>query len=84
MTKKILTPIIIFFLSIQIIFSFYYSSEIITQNNLLNDYQNKIDTLKVKNSDLKKILSETTSLSHLESLIKTENYSPIVKTINLK
>ncbi|MDP4009619.1 MAG: hypothetical protein Q8P53_01405 [Candidatus Shapirobacteria bacterium] len=84
MTKRFLIPTIVLFLFIQILFSFYYSSDIITQNSLLNDYQSKIESLKVKNSDLRKNLSETTSLSYLESHLKIENYFPIIKTLNLE
>ncbi|MDD4785482.1 MAG: hypothetical protein PHH12_03465 [Candidatus Shapirobacteria bacterium] len=71
--------LIIFLLIIsQIFFSFYYSSEIISQNNMINQNQIILQSLKIENQELEKQFTSLTSLNHIQSLIEDKNY------INLK
>jgi len=69
---------IFFTIIFQIVFSFYYSSEIINQNNLINQNQTTFKTLKLKNQDLEKKLAILSSLTTVEAIVNQKNY------INLK
>ena len=63
--SKIFTVIIIISLITQILFSFFYSSEILTQNNQLNQTQSEIDKLSIKIETLQKQTADLSSISHL-------------------
>jgi len=57
-----------FFLLIvsQVLFSFYYSSEIINQNNLISENETALQSLKIENQDLEKKFTSATSLSQTQ------------------
>ncbi|MFA6369171.1 MAG: hypothetical protein WCX20_02210 [Candidatus Shapirobacteria bacterium] len=77
--------LIIFLLIIsQIFFSFYYSSEIISQNNMINQNQIILQSLKIENQELEKQFTSLTSLSHIQSLIEDKNYINLKKNFILK
>ncbi len=63
---------------IQVAFSFFYSSEIINQNNLINQNQTSLQTLKIKNQELEKKMAILSSLNTIEASASQKNY------INLK
>lgn len=68
----------------QIIFSFYYSSEIINQNNFINQNQTTLQTLKFKNQNLEKKLAILSSLSTIEATTSQKNYINLKETLNLQ
>jgi hypothetical protein len=68
----------------QIVFSFYYSSEIINQNNLINQNQATFKTLKLKNQDLEKKLAILSSLTTIEATTNQKNYINLKETLNLQ
>ena len=68
---------------IQVSFSFYYSSEIITQNNLINQNHLILEDLKIQKQDLEINLSKLTSLISLETPINQRGYVNLIKEINL-
>jgi hypothetical protein len=68
----------------QVIFSFYYSSEIINQNNLINQNQNALQILKIKNQELEKKLATLSSLTIIESTVNSKNYINLKETLNLQ
>lgn len=68
---------------IQVSFSFYYSSEIITQNNLINQNHLILEDLKIQKQDLEINLSKLTSLTSLETPINQRGYINLIKEINL-
>ena len=68
---------------IQVFFSFYYSSEIITQNNLINQNHLILEDLKNQKQDLEINLSKLTSLTTLETSINQRGYVNLIKEINL-
>ena len=75
-----------FFLLIiaQVLFSFYYSSEIINQNNLINKNQIDLQSLKIENQELEKSLSLLTSLDQIQILIGQKNYIDLKENLNLQ
>ena len=83
MSTKFFGFIVTSALLIQISFSFYYSSEIINQNNELNTSEIKLKELEKQQIELEKKLSEVTSLSNLENQILNKNLVPIKTEINL-
>jgi hypothetical protein len=77
--------LILFLLIIgQVLFSFYYSSEIINQNNLINKNQIYFQSLKIKNQELEKTLTSLTSLNYLQNLIDQKNYINLKENFNLQ
>ncbi len=50
----------------QIVFSIYYSSIIVDQNNLINSLQSKYDTLTRSQQSIEKDLSDSLSLSKIK------------------
>jgi len=68
----------------QILFSFYYSSEIINQNNLINQNQTSLQSLKIANQELKKQFTSLTSLSQIQTLINQQNYINLKENLNLQ
>lgn len=83
MVNKIFGSITILIVVVQILFSFYYSSEIINQNNYLNSNQTKLDLLQTNNQELENQLAKITSLNYLQSIIQSKNLIPIKQEINL-
>lgn len=83
MTNKFLIPFFVITFLFQICFSFYYSSEIVNQNNYLNKNQSKLQTLKKENQEKEIKLSNLTSLNYLQKTINFTNLIPIKKEINL-
>ena len=67
---------------LQIIFSFYYSNEIINQNNYLRQNEIRYQQLKAKYSADQKKLLELTSIQNLSTRID-QTLKPITKTIDL-
>lgn len=84
MIEKILGSILIITVLFQIAFSFYYSSEILNQNNLIYTNQSYFDSIKIQNQELEKKLALITSISNIKKQIETKNYIPISQMINLK
>ena len=77
---------LIFFLLIvsQVIFSFYYSSEIINQNNLISKNQISLQSLKIENQELEKLFNSSTSLNQTQILISQKNYINLKETLNIE
>ncbi|MDD4026939.1 MAG: hypothetical protein PHO75_01980 [Candidatus Shapirobacteria bacterium] len=75
-----------FFLLIigQVLFSFYYSSEIINQNNLISKNQIIFQSLKIENQELEKQFTSATSLNQTQILINQKDYINLEKTLNLQ
>lgn len=63
--SKIFTGLIIFSLIIQIIFSFFYSSQILSQNNQLDQTQTKISQSSLEIENLQKQAADLLSIQHL-------------------
>jgi hypothetical protein len=68
----------------QILFSFYYSSEIINQNNIINQNQINLQSLKITNQELEKQFTSLTSLNQIHLLIDQKNYINLKETLNLQ
>jgi hypothetical protein len=70
----------------QILFSFYYSSEIINQNNLINQNQIILEDLKIKNQKLKNETASLTSINSLYQIILDQNkpYLDLKENINFQ
>lgn len=81
---KIFNNTLIFVIVIQIVFSFFYSSEIITQNNQLYENQQQHQTLKLEQQILEKNFSDLTSLHYLNQLDNFQNSIFIKETVNLQ
>lgn len=69
---------------IQILFSFFYSSEIINQNNYLYQNQQKYQELKLEKQKLEKTFSDLSSINRLVEENQNTNLFLIKQTINLK
>lgn len=69
---------------IQIIFSFFYSSEIITQNNNLYENQQQYQSLKLEKQTLEKKLSDYISIYKLNQENNYQNLSFIKQKIDLR
>lgn len=72
---SIFTTILIVF--IQFLFSFYYSSEIINQNNLSYKYQIEYQQLKITNQDFEQQLATFNSINYLSKNLNLTDYSLI-------
>ena len=81
MFNKKLLYIFFFFLLFQIIFSFYYSSEIVSQNQILNKNLEIFDKLKKENKLLEQQLSKNSSIDKIAKFAKEKNYQFIKKKI---
>lgn len=67
----------------QILFSFYYSSNIVNQNNQLDEYKQKYQQLIIEVADTKKLITSLTSIQHyLESTPSADLY-PNTKSIKV-
>jgi cell division protein FtsL len=77
--------LIIFFLIItQVVFSFYYSSEIINQNSLINQNQITLQSSKIKNQKLEADLASLSSLTRIEATASQKNYIDLKENLNIK
>jgi Tfp pilus assembly protein PilO len=83
MSYRFFGVILISALIFQVAFSFYYSSEIINQNNLLDENQTLFDSLKKENLDLQNEIASINSLSNLSKNIENNSYQQIKEEINL-
>ncbi|HOR01675.1 MAG TPA: hypothetical protein PKZ92_00190 [Candidatus Woesebacteria bacterium] len=81
--SKIFTGIIIISLLIQIIFSFFYSSSIVTQNNQLDLYQKEADQLQLEVESAWKKVADLTSIKFLTESTPSANLKPITKSIKI-
>lgn len=81
---KYFTYILVVIISIQIVFSFYYSSEIINQNTQL--YQNQIEhqKLKIETQSLEKKFTDMTSINYLYLEQQKKPLIYIDQKVNLK
>ncbi len=79
------TLIVLTFSSIiaQIIFSFYYSSNIVNHNNQLDEYQQKYQELTLDIANTKKQLTALTSINHFLESTPSANFYLNTKSINL-
>lgn len=69
---------------VQVLFSFYYSSEIINQNNLINKNQIILQSLKIKNQELEKVFTSLTSLNQIQTLINQKNYTNLKENFSIQ
>lgn len=69
---------------VQVLFSFYYSSEIITQNSLINKNQAILETLEIENQDLEEKFASASSLKQIESSVTQKNYINLKEKLNLQ
>lgn len=67
----------------QILFSFYYSSNIVNQNNKLDEYQQRYQELILDVADTKKQLTTLTSIQQLLESTPSGYLSPNTKSINI-
>jgi len=84
MSNKIFVTILVITIVLQISFSFYYSSEIINQNNSFKENTSKLEILEKQQQALEKKIADLTSLSNMENQIKSKNFVPIDQNLNLK
>ena len=67
----------------QILFSFYYSSNIVNHNNQLDEYQQKYQKLILDVADIKKQITTLTSIQQFVESTPSGNLSPNIKSINI-
>lgn len=81
---KHFTYILVVIITIQIVFSFFYSSEILNQNGQL--YQNQLDyqKLKIENQSLEKKFTDLTSINQLIIEQQKQPFIYINERVNLK
>lgn len=81
---KHFTYILVIIVTIQIVFSFFYSSEILNQNGQL--YQNQLDyqKLKIENQSLEKKFTDLTSINQLVIEQQKQPFIYINQKVNLK
>lgn len=77
MNRKFYIYILIVVFIFQIAFSFYYSSEIINQNNNYNVNLEKFQNINKENLKIKKELSINNSLKNIFSKISSQSAQPI-------
>ncbi len=80
--SKIFTLIIIISLIIQVGFSFYYSNEIINQNSELDQYQTKVNSLKLDIESVEKNLADLSSISKISQSTSSAS-TPINQTLKI-
>ncbi len=68
----------------QVLFSFFYSSEIINQNNLINKNQTVLETLEIENQDLEEKFASASSLRQIQNSISQKNYINLKEKLNLQ
>jgi len=67
----------------QIIFSFFYSSQILTQNNQLNQNQTEINQLTLEIENLQKQASDLSSINHLNLSTPSASLKFINKSLTI-
>lgn len=77
----IITSLLTFFF--QIIFSIYYSQEIIDENTKFDKNQNKYSQLVIINQNLEKIFFQNTSISNLKKISQDTSLIDITNNIDL-
>jgi hypothetical protein len=79
------TLIVLAFASIiaQIMFSFYYSGNIVNQNSQLDEYQSQYQQLSLDIADTQKQLTSITSINHYQESTPSANLWPNSKSINI-
>ncbi len=79
------TLLVLTFTSIiaQIIFSFYYSSNIVNQNNQLDEYKLKYQQLTIEIAETKKQLVDLTSIQKYQQATPSGNLFINTKSINI-
>lgn len=82
MPKFFITTIIVCLIT-QIIFSFFYSSQILTQNNQLNQSQIEINQLALEIENLQKKASDLSSINHLNLSTPSASLAPITKSLTI-
>jgi Tfp pilus assembly protein PilO len=81
---KTFTVAILLILIIQIVFSFFYSSNIITQNNELNQNQKKYDDLKLEVEIVQQQMADLDSIKNIsQESSASANLQFIKNTIDL-
>lgn len=81
--SKIFTTIIIISVVIQISFSFFYSSNIVTQNSQLDVQQTELNQLKLDVQQIEKQMVNLTSIKNLNDSTASAKFRPINQFINL-
>ncbi len=81
---KHFTYILILIITIQIVFSFFYSSEILNQNGQLYQNQLEYQNLKIENQSLEKKFTDLTSINQLNIQQQKQSLIYIDQKINLK
>jgi len=81
--KKILVLLVIVSLLLQVSFSIYYSSEIISKSNEYIFLMENINKLEIEHQKLQTKLASETSLEKLSQYINEKKYQPIWQQINL-
>jgi len=79
------TLIVLTFSSIiaQIVFSFYYSGNIVNQNNQLDEYKLKYQQLTLELAETKKQLATLTSIQSFQDSTSSAVFIPNTKSINI-
>jgi hypothetical protein len=79
------TLVVLTFTSIlaQIIFSFYYSSNIVNQNNLLDVSKQKYQQLILELADTTKQMASLTSIQHFTQSTPSASLTPNFKSIKV-
>lgn len=78
---KFFITIIVISLITQIIFSFFYSSQILTQNNQLNQNQIKLNELTLEIESLQKQTADLSSINHLNLSTPSASFRFINKSL---
>lgn len=81
--QKLFLSCLILSFFVQIGFSFYYNSQIIDQNKLLQQQQLDQRQLLTVNQSFTYKLAQLTSLKHLFPLIKSKNLQPVNQTLSI-
>ena len=81
--NKIFTGLIILSLITQIIFSFFYSSQILTQNSQLDQIQTQLNQSSLKLEQLQKQEADLSSIKHLNQSTPSATLQFMKQSINL-
>lgn len=76
--------ILITIIAIQIIFSFFYSSEILNQNDQLYQNQLEYQNLKIENQSLEKKFTDLSSINQLVTEQQKQSFIYIDQKVDLK
>lgn len=83
MIYRVLGIILLAAILTQLVFSFYYSGEIISQNNTWSHNLKELDNLKKQNQYLEQKLVETAALNNLRQQVNNLNLTPVNQELNL-